>query len=95
VNNKNILAAVIAVVLLQLAWLDVASAFSFCFSFGSGAGHRARNHYRSMPAIGFDPGYWQTYPNSQVTTSPYAIPSTPLPAQARDLPGMSTPWQRR
>ena len=73
-NNKNILGAVIAVVLLQLAWLDAASAFSFCFSLGGGTSHRARDHYRSMPAIGFDPGYWQAYPDSQVTTGPYAIP---------------------
>jgi hypothetical protein len=95
VNKKNMFNALTAVVLLQLVWVDAASAFSFCFSFGGGGNHRERNHYQQMPAVGFNPGYWQGYPHSPVPGNPYAAPSTVLPAGIRDVPGMSTPGYHR
>ncbi len=87
-NNKPGLAVILV---LLMAWMDAAWAFSFCFSSGGGGNHRSRYFDGNIPAIGFRPDYWQGYPYNPVYNAWYMAPGLQQPAQEQYQQGDPLP----
>jgi len=83
--GRKYLIPVMVFMLLQLAWVDTAGAFSFCFSSGGGGNYRSSNQFQYMPAIGFRQDYWEGYTDVPVVKAPAGVPINPWLVREQDV----------